>query len=127
VLEKLKLPKNVQALYRTEGKVMVKDRPETCPVCGGTGYYGQVAAFAVHPIRADDRRHIAAGDEQSLRGAWRQRDEPSIQTAALQLLVEGKTSVDELVRVLQGGGKKSSGSSKQKQAAAKPAAAGAES
>ncbi len=125
ILQKLGLPKDVQALYRTEGKVMVKDRPEPCPVCGATGYYGQVGAYAVHPIGDEERAFIASGDDQSLRGAWRQRKQPSVQTAALQLLVEGKTSVDELVRVLQGGGKKKPSSSKPagQQGQAKPAAA----
>ena len=106
VLQKLNLPKDVQALYRTEGKVMVKDRPEPCPVCGGVGYLHQVAAYAVHTIGDEERAHIANNDEHSLRGAWRQNKQPSIQTSALQLLVDGATSVDELVRVLQGGGVK---------------------
>jgi type II secretory ATPase GspE/PulE/Tfp pilus assembly ATPase PilB-like protein len=101
MLKKLGLPEKVNALYRTEGKVMVKDRPETCPVCGGSGFVGQVAALAVHPVTEADRDLLKNEDYQSVRGAWRQRKQPSIQSAALQLIIKGETTVDEMLRVMQ--------------------------
>ncbi len=102
MLGKLGLKQVKQPFYRTEGKVMVKDQPETCPVCGGTGYVGQVAAFAVHRFTDEDRAALVRGDLQSVRAGWRQRGQASLQTSALQLVMKGETTVDELLRVMQG-------------------------
>jgi len=98
MLKKLGLPDNVQTLYRTEGKVMVKDQPQTCPVCTGTGYVGQIAAFAVHPVTDNERAFLREGDFQSARGAWRQAKQPSIQSSALQLVIRGETTIDRVMQ-----------------------------
>lgn len=106
VLKRLGLPAEVKTLYRTEGMVMVKGKPEPDPVSGGTGYYGQTGALAVHPIGQEEQSLIANGDFNNLRASFRQKKQPSVQNAAMQKAVQGETSVEEVLRVLQSGQKK---------------------
>lgn len=101
ILKKLGLPAEVKQLYRKSGQVMVRDKQQTCPMCGGSGYFGQVGFFAVHPIGGEEQKLIAANDMTGLRNLFRQRKQPSIQSAGLQHVVLGDTSVEELVRVTQ--------------------------
>jgi type II secretory ATPase GspE/PulE/Tfp pilus assembly ATPase PilB-like protein len=102
MLKKLGLPKDVKTLYRTEGMVMVKDKMVPDPISNGTGYYGQIAAFAVHPIGEAERKLIASNDLNGLRAVFRQNKQPSVQTSAMQRVVMGETSVDEVLRVIEG-------------------------
>ena len=102
MLKKLGLPAEVKKLYRTEGTVMMKDKPEADPLSQGTGYFGQVGAFSVHPLGEDDRKLIAANELGALRAAFRQRKQHSLTSAAMQLVVKGETSVEEVARVFQG-------------------------
>lgn len=108
MLKKLGLPAEVKQLFRKSGKVLVKDKEETCPVCGGTGYFGQIGVFAVQSFGPEEREAIASGQLNSLRGLLRQKKQQSLQTAALQHVVNGDTTVDEVVRVMEGGGKRPS-------------------
>lgn len=101
ILKKLGLPPEVKQLYRKSGQVMVRDKQQTCPMCGGSGYFGQVGFFAVHPIGRDEQKLIAVNDMTGLRNLFRQKKQPSIQSAGLQHVVAGDTSVEELVRVTQ--------------------------
>lgn len=118
MLKKLGLPPEVKTLYRTEGKVLIKDKLEPDPVSGGTGYFGQVGAFAVHFIDDEARKLIAANDISGLRALFRQRKQPSINTAAMQLVVKGDTSVEEVLRVLHNQSKGSGSSERQSPAPA---------
>ncbi len=111
MLKKLGLPSEVKTLYRTEGKVLIKDKLEPDPVSGGTGYFGQVGAFAVHFIDDEARKLIAANDMTGLRALFRQRKQPTINTSAMQLVVKGETSVEEVLRVLHNQSKGSSSGS----------------
>ncbi len=106
VLKKLGLPADVKTLYRTEGTVMLKDKPEPDPLSQGTGYFGQIAAFSVHSLNEEDRKLIAANELGALRAVFRQRQQHSLTSAAMQLVVKGETSVEEVARVFQGGDKK---------------------
>lgn len=116
MLKKLGLPAEVKTLYRTEGMVMVKDKMVPDPVSGGTGYFGQVGAFAVHPLGAEEQSLIANNELSALRARLRQLKQPSVQQAAMQLVVRGLTSVEEVLRVKQGQQKSSGG----KRAASSP-------
>lgn len=104
VLKKLGLPPETKQLFRKGGQVLIKDKPDTCPVCQGSGFHGQLAVAAVHNITPEDRELIRAGNYEGLRASFRQRKQQSIQTAGLQRLMTGDTTVEELVRVLQAGG-----------------------
>lgn len=98
-LKKLGLPPDTKQLHRKGGQVMVKDKPEVCPVCGGTGYFGQVGIFSVHPLGAEERKLIAAGDVTGLRSLLRQKKQQSLQSSGLQQVILGNTSVEEVLRV----------------------------
>lgn len=99
ILKKLGLPGDVRQLYRKSGRVLVKEKEEECPVCAGVGFTGQVGVFAVHPIGDDEQALIASGDLTALRGVFRQKKQASLQQAALQHVILGNTSIEEVVRI----------------------------
>ncbi|MCC5786253.1 MAG: Flp pilus assembly complex ATPase component TadA [Phycisphaerales bacterium] len=100
MLKKLGLkPESVQQLYRKGGQVLIKNKPEVCPACGGTGYIGQEGVFEVYLIGDDEREAIKSGNAQALRAALRKQELPTLQAAALRKAVDGITSIEEVVRV----------------------------
>lgn len=100
MLKKLGLPSDTKQLYRSGGQVLVKDKPTTCPNCVGTGFFGQIGLFEIYPIGKGERELIAANDLTGLKGAFRQKKQQSIQTAGLQHVVQGLTSIEEVVRIM---------------------------
>jgi type II secretory ATPase GspE/PulE/Tfp pilus assembly ATPase PilB-like protein len=119
-LKKLGLPKDTKQLFRKSGQVLVKEKPQTCQVCQGAGFFGQMGVFEVHEIDSAQRKLIAQNDLTGLRATFRQKKQQSFQHAALQHVVLGNTSVEEVVRVSQPAGAKkpSTGEAKPAQAAA---------
>lgn len=114
LLRKLGVPaEKVSKLFKKGGQVLIKNKPEVCPVCQGVGYFGQEGVFEVFRLDADERKLIASNDLAGLRAALRKKRLPSIQDAALAKAVQGVTSVEEVVRVTGG----------QQSAPAKPPAA----
>lgn len=100
MLKKLGLkPEGVQQLYRKGGQVLIKNKPEVCPACGGTGYIGQEGVFEVYRIGEEEREAIKTGNAQALRAAIRKQELPTLQAAALKKAVDGVTSIEEVVRV----------------------------
>ncbi len=117
MLKKLGLPADkVPQLFKKGGQVLIKNKPETCPMCNGGGYFGQEGVFEVFPLGAAERELVKSGNLAALRAEFRKRGYPTIQQAALLKAVEGITSIEEIMRVT------SSGESK-KPAAKKAAAA----
>lgn len=100
-LKKLGLPKETKQLYRKSGQVLVKDKPQMCSMCQGTGFFGQLGVFEVHGLDDAQRKLVAANDLTGLRASFRQKKQQSFQHAALQHVVLGNTSVEEVVRVSQ--------------------------
>jgi type II secretory ATPase GspE/PulE/Tfp pilus assembly ATPase PilB-like protein len=101
VLKKLNLPADrIQALYKPGGQVIVKNKPEPCPVCQGIGYSGRTAAFEVAVLDEEARRLLGGGRLQDLRTHLRRQKTTWLQEAALSKLVQGVTSVKEVMRVL---------------------------
>jgi type II secretory ATPase GspE/PulE/Tfp pilus assembly ATPase PilB-like protein len=101
VLKKLGLPADTKKLFRKGGQVMIKDKPVTCPVCNGTGFFGQVGVFEVYTFTQAERDQFAQNDLTSLKASFRQRKQQSIQQSALMHAIAGTTSVEEVVRVTQ--------------------------
>lgn len=113
MLAKLGLPADkVKQLYKKGGQVLIKNKPETCPVCNGVGYMGQIALTEVYPLGETEREMIADQNWNGLRAELRKRQLPSIQQIGLRRAVEGVTSLEEITRVT---------SSKKPAAAQKPA------
>ncbi|MBY0114183.1 MAG: Flp pilus assembly complex ATPase component TadA [Phycisphaerales bacterium] len=100
VLKKLGLPaEKVKQLFKKGGEVLVKNKPETCPVCQGTGYQQRDAAFEVFEVSDGAREMIKAQNWSGLKAELRKGGLPSIQQAALRKAVEGVTSVEEVLRI----------------------------
>jgi type II secretory ATPase GspE/PulE/Tfp pilus assembly ATPase PilB-like protein len=114
MLKKLNLPAGkVNQLYRATGKVEVKNKIEQCPICGGTGYLGQVAAFEVFMVDDEARKLLASGDLKGAIAHARRNKMVYLQEAALSKALSGETSVEEVLRVFNppttggdGGGRK---------------------
>lgn len=101
MLKKLGVPANKapSSLFRKGGRVLIKNKEDVCPVCQGTGYFGQEGVFEVYRLTPEDRQLLAAGDLMGLRAALRKKGLPSIQEAAVHKVLKGVTSVEEVVRV----------------------------
>lgn len=100
LLKKLGLPsdKPVQ-MFRKGGQVLIKNKPEVCPMCGGGGYFGVEGCYEVFPLGSEDRAAIEKGDFATLKASLRKRRFPSIQDVAMRKAVEGVTSLEEVVRI----------------------------
>jgi type II secretory ATPase GspE/PulE/Tfp pilus assembly ATPase PilB-like protein len=99
-LKALGLPADrVKQLYKKGGQVLIKNKPEVCPVCNGIGYVGQEGIFEVFPLGAEERSLIKKGDFAGLQVELRKKQYPSISQAAKRKLVDGLTSIEELQRV----------------------------
>lgn len=123
ILKKLGLPADrVKQLYKKGGQVLIKNKPEVCPVCNGVGYIGQAGVFEVFPIGEAERALVRAGDLNGLKAELRKRQLPTIQQSALRLAVEGVTSIEEVSRVTLPPASSSSGSGSR---AARPSGAAA--
>lgn len=101
MLKKLGLPADTKQLFKKSGQVLIKDKPATCPHCGGTGFFGQLGIFEVYPIGPEERELIAQNDITGLKGIFRTKKRPSLQAAALQHAILGNTSVEEVIRITQ--------------------------
>lgn len=100
MLKKLGLPADkVPQLFKKGGQVLIKNKPETCPVCGGIGYLGQEGVFEAYLLGKTERELIKSGNLAALRAEFRKRGAPTIQQAALLKAVEGITSIEEIMRV----------------------------
>ena len=96
-------PGAVNALFRKGGQVLIKNKPDTCPMCQGTGYFGQEGVFEVFRIGPEERSLIAALDLVGLRAALQKQSLPTIQESALRKALEGVTSVEEVARIAASG------------------------
>jgi type II secretory ATPase GspE/PulE/Tfp pilus assembly ATPase PilB-like protein len=100
MLKKLGVPEGkVQQLFKKGGQVLIKNKPEVCPTCGGSGYFGQDGVFEVYAITKEERDLIAQGNYQGLKAALRKKSLPSLQQVAIRKAVDGITSVEEVMRV----------------------------
>jgi len=103
MLKRLGLPVDkVKQLFKKGGNVMVKDKQVPCPVCNGSGYLQQGAAWEIYRLTAEDRELIKAGDFNALKTELRKRPSPSLQNAAIRRVAEGQTSLEELTRISGG-------------------------
>lgn len=100
-VKKMNLPANrVTKLYKASGKIMVKDKPETCPICQGIGYRDRTGVFEVLVFDDLARSMIAANEGERLRSHLRKNNTLWMQEAALEKVVEGVTDIKEITRVL---------------------------
>lgn len=99
-LKKLNVPAGkVKELYRASGKIQVKNKIESCPVCNGTGYLGQTAAFEVMVIDDECRKLLIAGDLKAAMAHARRNKMIYLQEAALSKVLTGETTIEEVIRI----------------------------
>ncbi len=104
MIKRLGLPADrIKQLFKKGGQVMVKNRPETCPVCSGGGYVGLDAAFEVLPIGDAERTLLRAKDLAGFKQEIRKKNLPMIAQAALKKALDGVTSVEEVQRATSDG------------------------
>jgi type II secretory ATPase GspE/PulE/Tfp pilus assembly ATPase PilB-like protein len=101
MLKKMGVPAGakVEQLFKKGGQVLIKNKPEVCPVCGGGGYVGQEGLFEIYRFDQECRDMIAAGNMPGLKNAIRKKNPPTIQQVALRKALAGITSVEEVMRV----------------------------
>lgn len=110
MLKKLGIPEGkVQQLFKKGGQVLIKNKPEVCPMCKGVGYQGQIGVFEVYSIGPEEREKVAIGDYNALRAQFRKKGLPTLQQAAIRVAIDGVTSVEEVMRVTTEGGGAASG------------------
>ncbi len=109
ILAKIGLPPETKTLYRApsatpaEGdKSSESTEISTCDTCGGTGYLGRTAMFELVEITEAMRQAVAAGKGPAdLKTLSKKENKFSLHQEGLKLVVEGKTSLEELQRVFQ--------------------------
>ncbi len=92
-------PGQVTKLYRKGGQVLIRNKPDTCPVCQGSGYFGQEGVFEVFMLSDEERALIAKQDLVGLRAAIQKKRLPTIQESAIRKAIAGITSVEEVARI----------------------------
>ncbi len=100
-LKRLNLPaEKVPQLFRTGGKIQIKNKIQTCPICQGTGYFGQSAAFEVMLIDDEGRKILTKGDLKAALAHARRNKMITIQESAMHKVINGDTTIEELIRVM---------------------------
>ncbi len=89
----------VQTLYQPSGRVQVKNKIESCPVCGGRGYLGQVGVFQVFMVDDEARKQLGNGDLKAALTHARRNKMVNLQEAALSKVASGETTMEEVSRV----------------------------
>ncbi len=94
-------PGTTPTLFAASGKVQVKNRVETCPLCKGTGFLGMIGIHEVVAFDDETRAMLAANDANGAYAAARRKlKTPSLLEAGLARVRDGTTSVEEFQRVL---------------------------
>ncbi|MCA9244894.1 MAG: Flp pilus assembly complex ATPase component TadA [Phycisphaerales bacterium] len=97
-LQKLSMPAD-QVLYRPpEAQFDKHGQPMLCEACGGSGYSGRVGVFVLLENDADVQQAIAAGGDE-LKAVLMKKSGLSLQQQALAKVLDGTTSIDEVIRV----------------------------
>lgn len=100
MLKKLGIPEGkIQQLFKKGGQVLIKNKPDICPVCQGLGYVGQEGVFEVAMINPEERSLLMQGNFQGVKGSLRKRQIPTLQQVAIRKAVDGTTSVEEVMRI----------------------------
>lgn len=97
-LQKLGMPAD-QVLYRPpEPQFDKQGQPILCEACSGSGYNGRVGVFVMLEVDDDVQRGIIAGGDE-LKGVLMKKSGLNLQQQALAKVIDGTTSIDEVIRV----------------------------
>ena len=107
MLAKIGLPPETKTLYRAatappEKPAEGAEPVEPCEACGGSGYFGRSAIFELAEMTEGLRKLVAAGANlPELKAQARKDNMITFQHEGLKLVVQGKTSLEELQRIFQ--------------------------
>ena len=105
MLQKLNLhAKGVDILYRVPARPRVDEQgaPIICPNCQGLGYYGRTAVFEWLEVTDEVRQLVVQGaPAANIKSACRKNRMLYLQEQALAKVLEGATSIQEVIRVSQ--------------------------
>ncbi len=104
LLAKANIPaESVDMFYRPKGNLLdEKGQPYTCPTCQGSGYFERIAAFELLEMNQELKDAIQSGASLSqLKAAARKNRMLYLQEQALQKVIAGETSIQEILRVSQ--------------------------
>ncbi len=77
-----------------------KGNPVICPICRGTGYYGRMGVFEMLEITDEIRELVTQNAPLSrIKAACRKNKMLYLQEQALRKVIEGLTSIEEVIRV----------------------------
>ena len=96
------LSQKIDVFYRqpTHALTDEKGNPFICPVCQGTGYVGRTGAFELLEITDGLRRLVLSGASvRQIRAECRRSKMLYLQERALQKVIAGDTSVQEVIRI----------------------------
>lgn len=91
-------------LYREPKQRLVTKKGETilCPICQNEGYVGRIGLYEVVVLDDKARQELTSGRRVGeIRTMLRKQDQQFLQEEGLHKVVEGVTSVSELLRVLK--------------------------
>lgn len=111
VLKKFNLPaEKAKVLYRPGKEVYdKKGKPSVCEACQGTGYIGRTAVFEMIVLNDELRAAIRQVKQLPELGMqFRRAKMLYLQEQALRKVIIGKTSINEMLRVLSSGKKQNS-------------------
>ena len=92
----------VELLYRPPTRAAAGGKAAECPKCHDARYVGRSGLFELMVIDDEARRLIAGRASASdLRVYARKRGMRNLQEEGLQLVIDGKTSVDEVLRAIK--------------------------
>jgi len=104
-LAKLNIPAGQVAVFyspRTKPELDKRGQPIICPTCQGTGYRDRTAAFELLELNDEVRQLIVSGATVAqIRAACRKNKMLYLQEQALRKVIEGTTSIQEVVRITQ--------------------------
>lgn len=96
-------PEEAAALRRPELAGRTVCDPVGCVYCGGRGYHGRLGLFELLPVDEARARGVARGDDEAtLATAARAAGVPSLLDDAVEKLLEGLTSVPEVLAAVVG-------------------------
>ncbi len=99
----------IERFYRAPaaGRVDEEGNPIICPSCQGTGYIGRVGVFELLQM-TDEIRQLVVEQAQlaQIKAACRKNSMQYLQENALAKVIDGMTSIQEVIRVTQQGKKK---------------------
>jgi len=105
LLAKANIPADkIEYFYRPPSKTLVDEHgnPRICPTCQGSGYVGRTAAFELLVV-TDELRQLVAGNASlaQIKAACRKNKMLYLQEQALRKVINGTTSIQEVIRVTQ--------------------------